>query len=416
MIARLAALSFVGAVLAATAGHGQNMSRDWAFGVEVRERVQYLNNLDFNATTPGDGWLWTQRLAAHAEGKLAPALRARVNLQSALKSGAQNSSVDSNVFDIREAFVDIGSEDLFVRLGRQELILGSQRLIGSRDGTNVRRGWDGVRGVYQNGAWRIDALAMALVEVDPDGVFDDQADESRLLGGVYATGPAPLGKIDLYALYSEADNRRTIEGLANQQRYSFGVRSFGERGPVFWNWEAIYQFGRHGAADISAWTLATSTAYRFDVAWSPQIELSANVASGDDTRGDGELGTFDALYPRGNYFSDAAILGPANFYNFNPYLRLSPTDRLDLSFDVNWFWRLEDADGIYGPPGNILRAPSGSRAGFVSTGLSAGAAYRLAENLSLELIYAHNAPGDFIAETGADDPVDFLELTLRVSL
>lgn len=389
---------------------------DWYIGLEGRERAQYLNNQDFDDHSGDNSWTWTQRLAASIEGFVAPSVKARLNVQSAVMSGAQTSPIDANVLDLREAYLEFGNDARSLRVGRQDLALGSQRLFGTRDGTNVRRGWDGVRAKVTNGAWTFDAFALALVDVEPDGVFNDRSDDDRLLSGLYATGPAPMGKIDVYLIYAETDDRATIEGISDQQRYSAGLRSFGEAGPVFWNWEAIYQWGQHGDLDISAWTLASNTGYRFDAAWSPEIMVSANIASGDRNSGDGTLGTFDALYPRGNYFSDAAVLGPANFYNLNPYLKLSPTKQLSLSFDVNWFWRLEDEDGVYGAPGNVLRAPIAGAGDFVATGASLGAAYQINENVSAEIIYAHNAPGDFITDTGPSEPVDFLELTLRFTL
>ncbi|MEL6119570.1 MAG: alginate export family protein, partial [Pseudomonadota bacterium] len=44
------------------------------------------------------------------------------------------------------------------------------------------------------------------------------------------------------------------------------------RGNVFWNWEAVYQFGDQGDLDIAAWTLATNTGYRWlDVPWEPEF-------------------------------------------------------------------------------------------------------------------------------------------------
>lgn len=394
--------------LSANADSGQ-----WQTTFEARERVQYLNNTNFDATTTENDWLWTQRLAASAEGWIAPSVKARVNVQSAVTSGSQRSPVDSNVFDIREAYLEFGNQDRSLRIGRQDLLLGSQRLIGTRDGTNVRRGWDGARLSLKTGNWQLDAIAVALVDVESDGVFNDRADDGRLLAGLYTTGPAVIGDLDLYLIYTETDDRVSIEGTADQQRYSAGLRSFGEHGSFFWNWEAIYQWGGHGNLDISAWTLATNTGYRFDAPWSPEFMVSANIASGDSANGDGELGTFDPLYPRGNYFSDAAILGPANFYNINPYITLFPNEKLKLAIDVNWFWRLESTDGVYGAPGSILRAPGASTSSFVATGLSARATYQFNKNISAEMIYAHNAPGDFIADTGPSDPADFLELTLR---
>lgn len=66
------------------------------------------------------------------------------------------------------------------------------------------------------------------------------------------------------------------------------------------------------AAPIS-WTLASQTGFTFaSLPWQPRIALSTNIASGDTDPDDADLGTFNPLYPRGNYFSEDAVLGPRN--------------------------------------------------------------------------------------------------------
>lgn len=410
------AFSVLAISLFTTSAYADPQAPAWSTGLEVRERVQYTENAGFIADNEADGTLWTQRVAVSASIEITPKLRARGVMQSAVMSGGPRSPINANTLDAREAYVELGPEAAFVRIGRQELIYGSQRLLGTRDGTNVRRGWDGIIGRLHISDWSVDGIAVTLVDVEPEGVFNDRPDSDRILAGVYATGPADISHLDLYLLYTKSNDRQTIEGTADQHRYSAGVRSAGESDRLFWNWEAIYQWGRHGDADISAWTLATNTGLKFNGPWSPELMLSANIASGDGHVGDGRLETFDALYPRGNYFSDAAVLGPANFFNLNPYLRLSPSDRWRLSADINLHWRMETADGVYGPPGNLLRAPGDSSARFVSTAVSVSAAHQLSDALQLEAIYAHVEPARFISETGPSAPVDFVELTLRYTL
>ncbi|MCK5747640.1 MAG: alginate export family protein, partial [Oricola sp.] len=288
---------------------------------------------------------------------------------------------------------------------------------GVRDGTNVRRTWDGIRFAATHGDWRADFFAARPVSVDPTGVFNDDSDKGRLLAGAYATGPAPAGKIDLYYLFAESDGRATIEGVADQRRHSFGARLFNSDGPWFRNWEAVLQTGEHGDNDIRAWTIAGITGRKFDVApLAPAFTLSTNIASGDKHSGDGKLGTFDALYPRGNYFSNLALLGPANFFNVNPSVDLHPHEKLTLTAGVNFYWRLELADGVYSPSGALYRAPGGSAARYVNTAVSLGAAWEATERLSFEAVYTHSAPGRFFRETGPDASTEFLELTMQVDI
>ncbi len=384
----------------------------WAFDGALRERATLSTAVDFDASNPDEGWFWTQRLSLNAEGPVTDTLSARFSLVSALQSGVDASPVNQNNLDFQEAYLDWQIAGTGVRLGRQEVILGSQRLVGSREGTNVRRTWDGLRVSGDIGRWHWDAFGVRLVNVEPNGVLNDSSNSNRSLAGLYLSGPMDWTSLDVYYLYSRVKNRPTIEGTANQERHSLGVRVFGEANNWFWNWEAIGQFGRHGSDDIEAWTLATNTGYRMDAPWSPEFMLSINVASGDSDPTDGKLETFDALYPRGNYFSELALLGPANFYNLNPTLSLKPTEDVDVSLRVNWYWRLETSDGVYGPPGNLLRAPLGSDERFVNLAYSLSAAWRLNKTWRLTASLTHSRPQDFIQETGVADITNFGEFSL----
>ncbi|UWR24522.1 alginate export family protein [Sulfitobacter sp. S190] len=397
-------------VCAAAAQEGPRLS----FSGEIRERATYLSGNGFDDANPDRGWSLTQRLRFQIDAEVAPALRGRINLLSAVQTGFSDSPVDRNVLDLHEAYVEVGSEDRFVRLGRQEMRLGSQRLVGWRDGTNVRRVWDGVRGVFALGDATLDAFALQLVDVETTGAFNDTSDDDRVLAGLYWSGAAPVGNLHLYYLFAGFDDRENIEGTADERRQTLGLRSFGENGPWAWNAEAAYQFGRAGRDDIRAWTIAADISHQWrDRPLKPRLGLSANVASGDSDRGDGRLETFNALYPRGSYFSDIALLGPSNFINLRPSLQMFPRDDLLVYVDMNFFWRLDRNDGIYSPSGSLLRGPEGSDARYVNTSLSAGVEWQARDDVLFSAIYARSHPGDFIRETGPSDPIDFIELTIK---
>ncbi|MEO1035962.1 MAG: alginate export family protein [Pseudomonadota bacterium] len=381
--------------------------------VTLRERATYRSAIDFDDSDPDAGWFWTQRLNLAGEYRQA-GFTARLNLLSALQEGSADSPIERNVLDAQEAWLQFGSERASARFGRQEFRPGAQRLIGWRDGTNVRRVWDGLRTNLAGDRWSVDVFALQLVDVEVNGAFNDSSDEDRRLAGVYSTTQWALTDIDLYVLYTRFDDRATAEGLANQERYTVGTRVFGDYQRWFWDWEALLQFGRHGEADIETWSLATNTGYRFDAPWQPEVMVSINVASGDSDPGDGKLETFDALFPRGNYFSELAQLGPSNFYNFNPYLRFSPHEDVAVSMDLDLYWRLETADGVYGPPGNLLRAPEGSTERFVNSALSASLEWTPSERRLFGITLTHSRPEAFLDETGPADDTNFVEFTFEM--
>lgn len=382
---------------------------------EVRERVTWQSAIAFDSSAPAAGLFWTQRVRIAAEVELAPMARARVSIGSAInQGGGATSPVERNDLDLQEAFVDLGSRETYLRLGRQELGLGSQRLVAVRDGTTVRRNWDGARGHVSMGAFEIDGFALRLVQVRPEGAFNDGRNEGRDLLGVRADFPALSGRLETYWLYAKADQRSDLASTTDEHRHSFGTRAAGSRAGWFWDLEAVYQTGRFGSGSISAWTLATNTGHRWrHVPWQPELMVSLNIASGDNNPEDGQWGTFNALYPNASYFSQNAVLGPSNFFNLHPHVTIQPRADLKVGLDLNLFWRLERADGVYNPQGALIRAASGSRRRFVDVTLSSVFEWAPRRGLLFSLVAARSQPQGFIRATGPADPSDFLEATLR---
>lgn len=396
---------------------------DISFDGNLRERVTHLSALEFDEESDEAGTFWTQRIILGSTIKLDDNWSFRGALFSALQEGVEESPIERNNLDIYEAYVAYQDGDINVKLGRQTLKLGSQRLIGWRDGTNVRRSWDGLRVTLEhNSMWRSDWFALQLIDVEPNGVFNDEPSSSNVLAGSYFTGDlsglnwfeASANQIELYYLYTNRKSRNSIEGQADQIRHTTGVRLSGATTRWFWDWEAAYQGGSHGESEIHAWTLATNTGFRFQGKWKPELMMSLNIASGDDTRQDGRLETFDALFPRGSYFSEAAQLGPANFYNIHPYIFVYPTESLRLQFDVNMYWRLETNDGVYGPPGNIIQGPDGNLDKEVNLAFSAGAEWELSESWNISLLATYSKPkGILSASDEHADSVKFVEFTVN---
>lgn len=147
---------------------GGNGDAYLSLGGSIRERYEYTNSPVFGDDPQDENGVWLQRVNLHADMQLGAHLRIFGEVSSALAEGraAGPSPVDENELDLQNAFVDLSfgltnNNDLTLRAGRQELEFGSGRLVDVREGTNVRRTFDGFRGMVNLDDWELNALAMS---------------------------------------------------------------------------------------------------------------------------------------------------------------------------------------------------------------------------------------------------------------
>lgn len=270
---------------------------------------------------------------------------------------------DRGALDLQQGYVRWRGERLSWQLGRQEAAYGSSRLLSVRDGPNIRLAFDGVRGRWHQGRWTLDAMALRPVD-NRMGAFDDRSDAGQFLVGSYATwqqGRAGNG-LDLYLLGYGRDDARFATATGDERRRSLGARWFALQPRWDSNVELVAQRGTlsraQGNLAIRAWTLASDSGLRWPARrWQPRLGLKLDIASGDRDAGDGRLGTFNAMYPKSAYFSEASLLAPANLIDVQPTLTLNP--RPGLSTELGWqlAWKHRRRDAVYTTPAPLAAVP-----------------------------------------------------------
>src|SRR5204862_461262 len=107
-----------------------------------------------------------------------------------------------------------------------------------------------------------------------------------------------------------------------------------------YNLEGAYQFGSFGQGKISAWTASVDIGYLFEnTVLKPSINLRNDYISGDKKAGDGNLQTFNPIYPKGGYFGFSPQIGPVNLIDIHPYATLDLLSKLKMQVDVVFNWR-----------------------------------------------------------------------------
>lgn len=389
-----------------------------SLGGQVRERYEFFDHYNWGQGPQTSSGYLLQRYMVHGDLRVQSRFRLFVDLKSGIENGRNGGPrpVDEDKLDVHQVFVDVkplewSSGSLTLRTGRQELSFGSSRLVSVRESPNVRQSFDGFRLVLLSNRWRLDAFATKPVETNP-GIFDDSPDHTRSFWGLYATTPIAgqeNANIDLYYFGLDRKTAAFDQGLAREQRHSVGARLWGRPEQWDYNFETLFQWGRFGQGNIRAWTAASDTGYTVR-SWSlhPRIGLKADIASGDKNPADPNLQTFSGLFPKGGYFSEADLLGPANFIDLHPSATLPLTKRLFLTTDADFFWRESLGDGLYGVAVNLVRSGKNSRARYIGNHASAQMEFRLDRHTTLVWEYLHFFAGPFLEQTGPGKNINYV--------
>ena len=206
---------------------------------------------------PDHNGYWLQRYMLHVDARLSRRVRLYGELKSGIEAGRAGGprGSDEDRLDLHQAFVDVSFGPVTVRVGRQELVFGSQRLISVREGPNIRQTFDGGTVVLQRGRWRADGFATRYVSTET-GVFDDSSDTGRSLWGVYAVRSLAQDQtkgMDLYYLGYRRKAATFDQGQGREIRHSWGARFWQTSGAVDYNFEAIVQTGHLDDSTIRAW-------------------------------------------------------------------------------------------------------------------------------------------------------------------
>lgn len=388
-----------------------------SLGADLRLRLEAAHRPGFGLTQPHDQ-VALFRAMTHVDLRFGSALRAFAQLGSFHDAGRaeEREPTDRDRIDLVQGFLDLdyeaGGGRLTLRGGRQEISLGSSRLVGVREGANERRTFTGARVFWQEGAVRVDALYARPMTIET-GAFDNGIDDDEALYGVQATVPVagPL-RADAYYLGYERDEAEFASVEGDERRHSFGLRLSGAAEGFDWDAEAVGQIGEVDDADIRAWTVASDFGYSFAaVPWKPRIGIKADVASGDRRAGDGTLGTFNALYPRFPYFSEAILVVPANLIDLNLSLRVHPIAPLTLELGWNPVWRYDTSDAVYAAPLDPIAGTAGEPGRFTAHQTIVGFTWVLNRSFNLTGQYVHAVPANALRDVGGD-AVDFGTVSL----
>lgn len=424
---------------------------DWylSLGGEVRPYYERFRNEGWGAAPQDSDGFWLQRYMLHADVRMGGRFRAFFQLKSGVETDRRGGPrpPDEDYLDVHQAFFDLnfdlgggargggggappggsagGKGALTLRVGRQQLHYGSGRLVSLREGPNVPHSFDAVRLIFRADGWRVDGFAARPAETKR-GFFDDGADSSQSLWGVYAVRPvgfAPDLKMDVYYMGLDRKLARFDQGAGREVRHSFGARfsnsapgGANARGAFDYDVEIVGQSGTFRPAGkggppsgaIRAYTVGTHTGYTLRGArFSPRFGFGASVISGDRDPSDPDLGSFNPLFPRGSFFGQIAQNGAVNVRVLQPSLTLRLAENLSAGASTYYYWRDSVRDGLYGPPSNLMRAGRLSAARYIGTQHDLELTWDVSRHAAVKCFYAYYSAGRYLRETPPGGDLNF---------
>ncbi len=384
---------------------------------QLRERGEYQDHPAFGAQPPDNGYL-QQRYLFSSDLHLTQHFRTFLQLNSGLingRDGGPRPGIDEDKLDFNQGFVDITAltspaHSLTVRAGRQLISLGSTRLIATGAGLNVEQPFDGFRLMFHAGQWTADGLAVRPTEVKT-AIFDNEPNPTEEIWGLYLSRALPRlhTNVDLYYLGYDHKSVRYTQGTGREQRETIGARVWSHTPTWDYDFEYTAQFGRFHTGNISAWGTGYHLGYTFNHArFAPHPALDGGVLSGDHNTHDNTLGTFNPLFPNGNFLSQSILLGPLNLILVRPTFKTSLTRKASTNSNVELLWRQATEDGVYNIVGILTHAPGNTNARFIGTQIQQEIDYAFSRHLSGSLTYEHFFSGEFLKQSPPGHSLNFI--------
>ncbi|MBB1372555.1 alginate export family protein [Pseudoalteromonas sp. SR45-4] len=284
-------------------------------------------------------------------------------------------SFEHNEFDLHQGYLSVTSPNHAIKLGRQVWSVADQRLLGKREGTNVRRRFDGV--MYQNNVLnqlQINAYHGYAV-ASKTGVFDDKYLSSERITGVYFS-TAELLLHSMWYRDTTAENNESRHTIEAQYRKKLGRFSS--------TFHVAHQTGIVKSEHTKAWFAQFSGLYSFaNLKFGPTLSYATGGEAGH------EDGYFRSLYAKAPYYSEAGIFSTTNIKHIGAKLQAQLTDKFDISLDMRRLFRVNEQGDIFGPGRSLFIANEQLKGAKIADTYSLTTQYLYTKKISFELITSY---------------------------
>lgn len=431
----------------------------WDVGVNVRERFEVKDGAGF--TDSGQNWDFSsnpsfdnnnsyalvrvmprvaytgQRIAATIEGRGSYSFGdERFIAASPGKALAER----DGPMDVHQAFLFLGNHKEFpvsLKVGRQELVYGDQRLVGHLRWNNNARTFDAAKIRWQNALFGVDFFSGGLVYNDHHNLNRSHIGKDSF-SGAYFNWPTLATKavVESYLLArnvsaSVADIDFTGVSApfrlpAKQDLYTAGIRVRSKPamyGPWDYGFELMHQFGNRAATAPAATPAAVRTAVRLDQnaysailqggytwtehTWQPRLALLYSYASGDKSGTDAKSQTFQNLFATTHlHYGYMDFNSLQNLHDVRVTYAVKPATNISIALEGHVQYLATSADfwynvgGVFRNAGGYATRGTSNRLG---SELDLAASWNPIPSTQVELGVSRYFRGPYIKESLSDN-------------
>jgi hypothetical protein len=383
------------------------LERTFTITASARARWEGTEGSNFSVT-PAESYLLTRvRLGLAFEPTpwlrfFAEAMDARAEFY---KTTPPSNLIDP--FDLRQAYVEVGKIEgngVSVQFGRQELELGSGRLVGNPDWSNVGKSYDIVRGTITTAPFTAILVAGSPLLDDPTRM--DRHKPGEHFYADYNTFKHLIknAKVEPYFIARTALNVKGKDGIAGTEETLIGgLRVIGKLpGGFDYSGEAVREGGHYGNDTVQAFGYVAAAGWTTpSMPWNLHPNSDFVGASGDDGRKDRYHQAFDGLYGLNQPMNSlTGLFGWRNLAEWRAGVDFVPAKRFKVLVNFRDYWLASLTDGLYNSSASRTVFDAKATSSHVGEGMDTMVTMTLAKKNIFGMGVGFLTPGAYLKQAG----------------
>lgn len=296
------------------------------------------------------------------------------------------------------SFTTKGKLTTRLKMGRQELNYGEQRLIGAFDWGNLGRSFDGAVLRLENEGFWLDLFGTRIKIGN---------NEAQLAAGYGHLNHFFNGSLEPYIIVYHGDHiGNNGEELS---LVTIGTRIIGKVGEHWdYGFEGAYQTGKNAGELISAYALHTDFGYTFHLKPKPRVGFEFNYASGDADPTSGTVTLFNNILPTNhNKYGYIDYFSWRNMIDISTNFVIWPYSFMKAYLGYHAFFLPEPANGVFAASGAQFRAGAPGASPYAGQEIDLLFVFKPWKYFDALAGYSVFFPGNFFSDTGTSDVSHF---------